>query len=280
MSRPAGRTPAQDGTPHFAIGTVLRDFADTKRGRTLHTIIHFPAKGAPGQAGTEPADGAFPLALMAHGFRLPATGYERTLDRVSAAGYIVAAPAFPHTSAERGDGNRSDIVNQPADLSFLIDAVTTLAKQQPRLLPSVADPARIAALGHSDGGLTVSASAYNNSFRDRRVAAAVVMTGGIGLFLAPTSPPLLVIHATADDTNPYPASVSLFNAVPAGIPRFYLTIDGGSHLGPYMYDTAMPEVGQVIVDFLDGYFLADAGARQRLPTDANHPGRSSLRSKS
>ena len=203
---------------------------------------------------------------------------------MTAAGYIVAAPAFPHTSAERGDGNRSDIVNQPADLSFLIEAVTTLAEQQPRLLPSVADPARVAALGHSDGGLTVSAWAYNNSFRDRRVAAAVVMTGGIGLFpgtyFAADSPPLLVIHATADETNPYSASVSLFNAVPAGIPRFFLTIEGGSHLGPYMYDTAMPEVGQVIVDFLDGYFLGDAGARQRLPTDANHPGRSSLRSKS
>jgi hypothetical protein len=46
-----------------------------------------------------------------------------------------------------------------------------------------------------------------------------------------------------------------------------------------MYDTAMPEVGQVIVDFLDGYFLKDAGARQRLPTDADHPGITTLRSK-
>jgi predicted dienelactone hydrolase len=135
---------------------------------------------------------------MAHGFALPAAGYEAILDRVTAAGYIVAAPAFPHTSAERGDGNRGDIVNQPADLSFLVDAVTGMAKQQPQLLPPVADPARVAALGHSDGGLTVSAWAYNNSLRDRRVAAAVVMAGGIGMFpgtyFAPDSPPLLAIH--------------------------------------------------------------------------------------
>lgn len=280
---PAAHTAVGDGTPRFAVGTVLRDFADTSRQRILHTIVHFPAKGRPGQAGTDPAGGAFPLVLMAHGFRLPAAGYERILDTVTAAGYIVAAPAFPHTSAERGDGNRNDIVNQPADLSFLVDAVTNMAKQQPQLLPPVADPARVAALGHSDGGLTVSAWAYNNSSRDRRVAAAVVMAGGIGLFpgtyFAPDSPPLLAIHATADQTNPYSASVSLFNAVPAGIPHFLLTIGGGSHLGPYMYDTAMPEVGQVIVDFLDGYFLKDAGARQRLPTDADHPGITTLRSK-
>jgi dienelactone hydrolase len=274
--------PARDGTPRFAVGTVIRDFVDTKRQRTLHTIIHFPAQGRPGQTGSTPTAGGFPLVLMAHGYRLPASGYERILDTVTAAGYIVAAPAFPHTSAERGDGNRSDIVNQPADLSFLINAVTDLAQAHPELLPPIVDPARVAALGHSDGGLTVSAWAYNNSFRDRRVVATVVMAGGIGLFpgtyFAPDSPPLLAIHATADQTNPYSASVNLFNALPAGIPRFLLTIDGGSHLGPYMYDTAMPQVGQVIVDFLDGYFLDDTNGRTRLLTDGNLPGITTLRS--
>jgi dienelactone hydrolase len=274
--------PARDTTPHFAVGTIIRDFVDTKRQRTLHTIINFPAQGRPGQTSGTPVAEGFPLVLMAHGYRLPAAGYERILDTVTAAGYIVAAPAFPHTSAERGDGNRNDIVNQPADLSFVINAVTDLAQAHPELLPPVADPTRVAALGHSDGGLTVAAWAYNNSFRDRRVAAAVVMAGGIGLFpgayFASDSPPLLAIHATADQTNPYSASVNLFNAVPTGIPRFLLTIEGGSHLGPYMYDTAMPEVGQVIVDFLDGYFLGGANGRARLLTDGNHPGVVTLRS--
>jgi len=279
---PAAQAPARDGTPRFAVGTVISDFVDTNRRRTLHTIIHYPAEGRPGQTGSTRAGGAFPLVLMAHGFGLPAAGYERILSMVTAAGYIVAAPAFPHTSAERGDGNRGDIVNQPADLSFLIGAVTDLARAHPELLPPVADPARVAALGHSDGGLTVSAWAYNNSFRDRRVAAVVVMAGGIGRFpgtyFAPDSPPLLAIHATADRTNPYSASVNLFNEVPARIPRLLLTIDGGSHLGPYMYDTAMPEVGQATVDFLDGYFLDDTNARTRLLTDGNRPGVTTLRS--
>jgi dienelactone hydrolase len=218
---------------------------------------------------------------MAHGFRLPAAGYERILAAVAAGGYIVAAPAFPRTSAEWGDGDRSDLVNQPADLSFLISAVTGLAQQQSGLLPPVADPGRVAALGHSDGGLTVSAWAYNNSFRDRRVTAAVVMASGIGLFpgtyFAADSPPLLAFHATADETSPYSASVSLFNEFPAGIPHFLLTIVGGSHLGPYMFDTALPEVGQVILDFLDAYWLGDGVARMRLAADGNHPGVTALR---
>jgi hypothetical protein len=88
---PAAHHAAGDGAPRFAVGTVLRDFADPSRQRILHTIVHFPAKGQPGQADTDPAGGAFPLVLMAHGFRLPAAGYERILDTVTAAGYIVAA---------------------------------------------------------------------------------------------------------------------------------------------------------------------------------------------
>ena len=127
-------TTSDDGRPRFAVGTVVRDFTDPHRHRTLHTIIHFPARGEPDQAGREPARGAFPLVLMAHGYRLPAAGYERILDRVTAAGYIVAAPAFPHTSPQ-GDGDRRDLVNQPADLTFVLDAVADLASRSPGVQP-------------------------------------------------------------------------------------------------------------------------------------------------
>jgi len=267
-------TTAPERGPPFAVGTITHDFVDVSRGRTLHTIIHFPATG----------QRSFPLVLMAHGYMLPAGGYERILGAVAAAGYIVAAPAFPHTSAERGDGNRADIVNQPGDLSFLVGAVTDLSRSQPEMLPAVADPTRVAAIGHSDGGLTVSALAYNDRYRDRRVAAAVVIAGGIarfpGTYFADTTdwPPLLAIHATADRTNPYSASVRLFDAPPPGVLRFLLTVIGGSHLGPYMFETALPEVGRVIVDFLDGYFRDEAPARARLLVDGNHPGVVTLRS--
>jgi alpha-beta hydrolase superfamily lysophospholipase len=264
------------------VGTLVREFVDSGRRRTLRTIVHFPAQGQPGGAGNGPAAGAFPLVLMAHGFRLPADGYERILTAVAAAGFIVAAPAFPHTSPDSAQVDRRDIVNQPADLSFLIDALTSFASLHPDLLPPVADPGRVAALGHSDGGLTVSAWAYDNSYRDRRVTAAVVLAGGIGLFpgtyFAPDSPPLLAIHATGDQVDPYSASVNLFNAVPAGVSRFLLTIEGGSHLGPYMYGTALPEVAEAIVDFLGGYFLGDGTARARLRVDGNRPGLTTLRS--
>jgi hypothetical protein len=107
------------------------------------------------------------------------------------------------------------------------------------------------------------------------------MTGGVGLFpgtyFPSDSPPLLAIHATGDETNPYSASVKL-DSLPTGTPRYLLTIQGGSHLGPYMFDTALPEVGQVIVDFLDAYLVRDTNAVRRLSVDGNRPAIVALRS--
>jgi predicted dienelactone hydrolase len=188
---------------------------------------------------------------------------------------VVAAPDFPHTSSNGGDGNRGDIVNQPADLVAVLDAIVAGAVPE---VPAIAHPDRVAVMGHSDGGLTVSALAFNTQYRDPRIAAAVVMTGGRALFpgsyFAPGSPPLLAVHGTADETNPISASVSLWRDLPAGIPGYLVRIDGGSHLGPYLFDTGLPALGEVVADFLDAHLVpsidrhADEGAVTRLERDA------------
>ena len=119
-SAPASPTTSHAGRPHFVVGTVVRDFTDPRRQRTLHAIVHFPVQGEPDHAGSEPAGGAFPLVLMAHGYLLPAAGCERILDRITAAGYIVAAPSFPHTSPQ-ATGIAATSSTSPADLIFVLD---------------------------------------------------------------------------------------------------------------------------------------------------------------
>jgi hypothetical protein len=44
-----------------------------------------------------------------------------------------------------------------------------------------------------------------------------------------------------------------------------------------MFETALPDVGQVTVDFLDGYFIGNPTARTRLLADGNHASVTTLR---
>jgi hypothetical protein len=45
-----------------------------------------------------------------------------------------------------------------------------------------------------------------------------------------------------------------------------------------MFDTALPEVGQVIVDVLDTYLVRDTNAGRRLSVDGDRPAIVALRS--
>src|SRR5262245_14717774 len=51
-----------------AVRTFWYDMVDARRGRTLKTLVHVPD-----------GPGPFPLAVLAHGYRLPAAGYETIL---------------------------------------------------------------------------------------------------------------------------------------------------------------------------------------------------------
>jgi dienelactone hydrolase len=260
----------------WAVGTTTVDVVDEARGRHLPTHVHYPAADAPGGLDAAPAAGAFPLVVMAHGYRLPADGYARLLDAVAARGYVIAAPDFPHT-APTGDGDRADLVNQPADLAAVADRIVAESDRSGSLVPSILRPDRLAVMGHSDGGLTAAAMAYNDSYRDGRVAAAVVLSGGMSLFPGNWSftdaPPLLAVHGDQDTTNPPAATSQLLEALPPAAPRHLVTVAGGDHIGPFMGDTALPILGTVIADFLDVHLLdrGEQAAIERLHADANTP---------
>ena len=98
------------------------------------------------------------------------------------------------------------------------------------------DGRHIAVSGQSDGGDTTLTAAYNARFRDRRISAAVILSGqempGVGGYDYPApSPPLLATQGLADTINLPSTTYAFFD--PAPPPKYLLTMPGAPHLPPY-----------------------------------------------
>src|SRR5438445_423718 len=80
---------------------------------------------------------------------------------------------------------------------------------------------------------TAFATAYEGRWHDRRVRAALILSGaelGRHVRIVSHTAPLLAIQGTADRINPPVYSLDLFRAV--GRPKFLLLLRHASHLGP------------------------------------------------
>jgi dienelactone hydrolase len=217
----------------------------TRVPRRLETVVSYPSTGRP-----------HPLVVFAHGFALTPKRYAALLSAWAAAGYVVAAPVFPLTNtAAPGGPKEADIINQPRDVRFVITSLLALSRRPSSILGGEIDPTRIAIAGHSDGGITALAVAFDSRYRDRRVRAAIVLSGasmpGMGEFPR-RGPPLLAVLGTADPFNA-PATTSAYFRL-ARRPKFLLWLLGASHLQPYT--DQQPQLGIVeraTTAFLDHY---------------------------
>jgi dienelactone hydrolase len=229
--------------------------------RILVTYVRYPAIGrhsAGDLPGAPPAlaAGPYPLLIFGHGFAVTPIPYTRLLRAWARAGYVVAAPVFPLENANAPGGpNESDLVNQPADMSFVITQLLLASSRRSDPLHHLIDPTRVAVSGQSDGGETALAVAYDSRFHDSRVRAAVLLSGAEnpnGLRFPLHSPPLLATQGTADTVNPPTLTDSFFRIAPR--PKFLLTLQGAAHFPPYSYE--QPQLGIVeraTIAFLDRY---------------------------
>jgi dienelactone hydrolase len=266
---------------------VIRLPKGRRRARALVTYVRYPALGS--SSGTDlaggpaaRAEGPFPLIVFGHGYAVTPALYAQLLRAWTAAGYVVAAPVFPLGNAHAPGGpNEADLVNQPADVSLVISRLLAASAAAGNPLSGLIDPARIAVAGHSDGGETALAVAYDDRFRDARVGAAVILSGAQipSARFAPRrgSPPLLATQGTADTINP-PGLTRAFYAL-AARPKFLLILLGAAHARPYTgQQPQLRVVERVTIAFLDHYLkqaplqeLIDAGSAPGISRLASLP---------
>ncbi len=129
------------------------------------------------------APGAAPLLVYSHGLsgsRADAAYLGRFL---ASHGYTLVSVSFPLTRmGAPGGPNVLDVVNQPADIGFIIDTLLEWNDSAGHYLSGLIDASRIGLIGHSLGGMTTTLAAYHPRLRDPRVAAAISLAGPLEMF--------------------------------------------------------------------------------------------------
>lgn len=193
-----------------------------KAGRTFPTTMWYPTD----------VSAAHPLIVHSHGIVSARNELSYLMEQMASYGYVVVATDYPLTSGSTpGGANANDVMNQPADVSFLIDSVLSLGDEQPFI--GEIDESKIGLTGFSLGGLTAILTSYHPRWRDPRIAASVAIAGPAVAFTEKfyetSDIPFLMISGTADaliDTD-YNASIIPERNDDSDL----VTISGGTHLG-------------------------------------------------
>ena len=195
------------------------------KSRELHGKVWHPIEkqGAP-----------YPLIIYSHGFTSTHEGGAYLAQQLASLGYVVAAVDYPLTNmAAPGGPNAKDVVNQPADVSFIIDTLITQSGTAGHALEGLVDESRIGATGISLGGLTTTLVSYHPEMRDPRIGAALSIAGPTNIFndtfFTHAEVPFLMLAGDIDALVPFES-----NALPVmeKVPGAQLvSIKGASHTG-------------------------------------------------
>ena len=239
-------------TGPYAVGKQDFTLVDTRRTtaahndhpelpeRVLETRVWYPAQprplewlhpGPPPLA--TPACPA-PLVIYSHGFMSLRNNGAYLAGYLASHGYIVAAANFPLTHLGTAGGPQFiDVLNQPGDVSFIIDRLLAWSATDEHHFSGCVDPQRIGAAGLSLGGMTTTLLAFHPQLRDPRIQAAVSIAGPVGIFgqrfFSAPAPPFLMVAGDIDAMVGYAQNAALLGTWLPEATR--VTLRGGSHTG-------------------------------------------------
>ncbi|MFC7549517.1 alpha/beta hydrolase family protein [Plantactinospora sp. GCM10030261] len=247
--------------------------------RPLPTTIWYPAGS--GRLGQPPvpalpmAPGRFPLVLFSHGLHSLPEYHVHMASRWAAAGFVVAAPAYPRTNRRTKHFSRADVRNQPADARLVIQRIGVLDTRPGDLFAGHLAMDRIAAAGHSAGGYT-TAGLFGPDHSARFRAGVIISGGGMsGSSFGGPPAALLYVHGDKDPTVPLRRGRAAFDRTPW--PKAFLTLAGQNH-GAFLAPgrTGFTETMAATTDFLRWRLYGDEAARERLVASVSRSGRTTL----
>ncbi len=250
--------------------------------RTLPYVVLYPAAAPAGDGGTgapdaaPSADGPFPVVMWSHGMGSAGTERNDTLARWASAGYVVVAPTFPLSSRAP---DASDLLNQPGDVAFVLEEIRAASATAGDPLDGLVRRDCVALAGHSMGGGTTVAAAYDPRTASIGPRAIVDIAG-----LLPTEaggstidrmPPLpaLVVHGTGDRTVAYRVAEQAVAAFHG--PTWFLTFPDGGHSDVFTPPRGA-ELDRAVVSFLDAQLKASPQGLDALPGEVRSSGLATL----
>ncbi len=235
------------------------------------------------------APGPFPLIVFSHGLTGTPERHTELSSEWAQAGYVVAMPMFPltHADAPNASTNAGDIVNQPGDVSYIIDRMIEANGSKSSPLRGKIREDRIGVAGHSLGGGTTYGVAQHDCCRDDRIDAVMIMSGL--RVLEPSGdnfdemPPTMLLHGEKDPVLPIALSDEVYPLLSA--PKWYVRLLLAGHSDAYENTPSSSDAvaTAVTTDFWQAYLPAKAGPPDpqildRLRKDAVVDGVSTLES--
>ena len=232
--------------PTIEVGNDIGLVVPAADERRLMLSVAYPSDV--GGFGATPADGSFPLVVVAPALNdlaiaLPA---ERQL---ASHGFVVVTVRFPESSFP--GGAVEGIPQQPADVSFVIDEVRRGAL--PDDVTAVVDPDRLGVIGHSGGATTAFGLLAYDCCHDDRIDAFVAHGGTPYDFNSSTIPTVApILHVVSNGDQIAPAQdVREFHESTDGLSSLAV-LENASHLEWLAPDTSVyHDAFNLVLDFLD-----------------------------